>query len=380
MNLLKLLKPILLLVSLSLSIHTMGQDYKVDLKLSFWTDTTTHKELVPIVKLYKNYLESRPDSIYDNPYWNSNEKTNFENFDFISSAIFNPGTSSAKSLFKKFSVNLLNIEKKDSVYIIQAMYYSNLLANDSVYAPFNPIAIVRLAAIKENNDFKLANAYPYLTENWFHKKGQSINYHFPKQEYYSDSLNTLNEEFIAKLCSLFNFKTPNNIEIFAVDGVHELGKLLGYDYYIYGYASGRAINNLILSGNKSVYYPHEIAHQVLPKNKQRNHLLEEGFATYYGGTGGVPYQQKVKEFSKKYTDLKLSFETAATGEQLNNYPLGAIIVDIMVNDFGYKKTALLLQSSTLSNDELFTEIQKLTGLNKQQFIKKIDRLIEINSK
>lgn len=68
-----------------------GQEYKAKVRLGFWTDTVQHPELAPIAKLYVNYLESHPDSIYNNPYWNSVEKKKYKDFDISRNSLFQGG-------------------------------------------------------------------------------------------------------------------------------------------------------------------------------------------------------------------------------------------------------------------------------------------------
>src|SRR6478735_10599703 len=55
--------------------NAIGQSnpYSVVINISGRVDTSESVQR-DIYYLLKNYLESRPDSIYDNPYWNANEK------------------------------------------------------------------------------------------------------------------------------------------------------------------------------------------------------------------------------------------------------------------------------------------------------------------
>jgi hypothetical protein len=47
---------------------------------------TTRKEVN--ITLWKNYLSSKPDSIYNNPYWNGSEKKKYKDFDFTRQFIY----------------------------------------------------------------------------------------------------------------------------------------------------------------------------------------------------------------------------------------------------------------------------------------------------
>jgi hypothetical protein len=236
------IKVLYLLVILLITNFSYSQEYNVNIRFSYWTDTINNKDLIPIVKLYKNYLESRPDSLYDNPYWNKKEKQIFKYYDFSSNVIFHPDSWTAKSLYGNFIVYLLKIEKKDSIFIIQSILIGDKLSDE--WIKFNPVAITRIAAIPEGKSYKLANAYTYDVKDWHLKNSKYIVYHYPLDTYYSDSLNLLNNQFCDNLIKRFGFKKPSMIELYSVDGVHEVGKLLGYDYYIYGNADGKSLNNI----------------------------------------------------------------------------------------------------------------------------------------
>ena len=84
------MKKLLFILFLLVSNLSYSQNYKVDFKFSYWTDTVYNKEIIPIVNLFKKYFESMPDSMYDNPYWNNKEKRIYQTFDFSANVLFNP--------------------------------------------------------------------------------------------------------------------------------------------------------------------------------------------------------------------------------------------------------------------------------------------------
>ena len=49
---------------------------------------TTKKNIREIVSLWEGYLSSQPDSIYDNPFWNSAEKKMYKDFDLTRKFIY----------------------------------------------------------------------------------------------------------------------------------------------------------------------------------------------------------------------------------------------------------------------------------------------------
>ena len=49
---------------------------------------TTKNEIKEIATLWSNYLNSEPDKISDNPYWNEEEKLKYKDFDFSRSLLY----------------------------------------------------------------------------------------------------------------------------------------------------------------------------------------------------------------------------------------------------------------------------------------------------
>ncbi|HEY4650165.1 MAG TPA: hypothetical protein VIG72_02075 [Pontibacter sp.] len=365
------MKRILLLITLltAWSTITYAQKYTVELQLGFWADSVQQPEIKPIITLYKNYLESHPDSLYDNPYWNEAEKQKYRDFDFTRNSIFQEGGWSAKSLYNSFTPHLLKVEKRDSVYLIQAMLYS--AKADVAWQKFNPILIHRYYAVKEGEDWKLANAITYDTEDWKTISTKYIDFHFSRSKYYSDTLAALSNSFCDTIIKRFNFTPPTQkVAYYVADGVHEVGRLLGYDHYIYGFAYGKTIENIIISGNGTVYYPHELVHQFSNNHPERGGIIEEGFATWLGGSMGKSYDELARQYASEYRSNRgASFEWAWQCP-INCYPFAAIIFDLLHEYTGDKGVAAFLKLPSRNVEETYSAIRKVTGWNKKEFLRK----------
>jgi hypothetical protein len=354
------------------------QQYKVNLKLGFWADTAGDKDYKEVVELLKNYLESYPDSAYDNPYWNNAEKKEFTEFDFSIKSLFSKDYTPAMH-FALYDAYVLKIEKKDTNYYLQTMYFSTKL--DSSRQWFNPLAIVNYYAVKENGRFRLANAFRYETAEWYSNEYKHITYHYRNKKYFTKDAAEAGDRFCDSLMRRFGFAEPKRIHVYAVDWAHEIGKLLGYEHYIYGWALGRSFGNIILSGNRSVFYPHELVHQFVPKNEKRLRLVEEGFATWLGGTMGEDYGTASAKFARAFRKIDTaSFKWALKCEELSCYALFAIIIDVVHDLKGDAGVLQLLDAPTVDEKELMTQIEKITGRGEAEFIKlweeKISRLSE----
>lgn len=253
---------------------------------------------------------------------------------------------------------------------------------DSAWQKYNPILIHRYYAVKEGNYWKLANAITYDTEDWKTISTKYIDFHFSHNRFYSDSLAQRSNNFCDSLIQRFRFSPPKQkIEFYVVDGVHEVGKLLGYDHYIYGFAYGKTIGNIIISGNRTVYYPHELVHQIDNNNENRGNIMEEGFATWLGGSMDKSYEALSTQYAKEYlANSAASFEWAWECH-INCYPFAAILFDLIHENFGDRGVIAFLKLPSRNAEETYKSIEKVTGWGKKEFLKSWNRKIKaISSK
>lgn len=348
-----------------------AQDYEAKIRLGFWADTNNYPDLAPLVRLYKNYIESHPDSIYDNPYWNKAEKEKYEDFDISRNSLFQgvQGAWTASSLYSFFTAHILNIEKRDSVYRIKVMLYNP--DADSIYNAYNPGLIQRYYAIRENGEWRLANAFTYDLSNWQTVETKHINYHFPRKELYSKELAKKANDFCDSIIKRFNYpELDQKIEYYICTGETEVGEVLGFDYYIFGWALGKTIQNKIISGNGTVYYPHEFVHFIDEDPAGRGRWISEGFATWLGGSVGKSYEELAKEFANEYVGIDTASYNWAWNCQLNCYTLGALLIDIVHDTKGDDGVLEFMQQPTNNADETMSAIQKVCGWNKKTFKRK----------
>lgn len=355
------MKRILFFLLVLVPLKSISQGYSVDLHLSYWTDTTANPEFIPIIKLYKNYLESNPDSVYDNQYWNTKEKAKYEDFDISRNSLFpSSGSLTAKQFFSFYNPHILKIESMDSVYRITAMMYNP--EADSIYQPYNPVLIHRYYAILENDTWKLANAYTFDLEHWHQKTIEFITYFFEKEEYFKPNEVQKSIKFCDSISKRFNLSKPEKqIQYYITDGPHNVGKILGYDYYIYGWANGKVIQDKIISGNKSAYYPHEFVHILFPENKRRGLIVNEGLATWLGGSMNNNYAQLRKTYCENYLKAGITSIDEAFEAKLNYYAFGALLIELVYDAKGDEGVLEFINLKTESKEDILLAFKTVTG-------------------
>ena len=267
----------------------IGQQTKIDVEIHGRVDTLK-KEIKEIAALWVNYLNSTPDSLYNNPYWNNAEKAKYKSFDFSTPYLYQ---TSSKQLLNYFKPTILSIEKEEKYYGIRTLFSAEGLEGD--YRKSNPWCIVKLYAVKENGEWRLKNALPVITAKWNKKTIGEITFIYPQHHKFNNDLAIKANQFCNELSKEFKFPEWKPFEFYITESGDEMGKLLNFDFYAAGYTTGIGENDtrILLSGMGSEYYPHEFVHLIVPKF-DRHGLIEEGFATWKGGQHGKMFEESTE--------------------------------------------------------------------------------------
>jgi hypothetical protein len=285
----KIIVSICLFVFLFASIKIYGQQTKIDVTVHSRVDTT-NIEIKEVALLWIKYLNSKPDSLYNNPYWNNAEKIKFKKFDLSTPYMYQ---FPSKQLLNYYKPTILSIEKEDEHYGIRTIFSAEGLQGE--YRKSNPWCITKLYAVKEDGTWRLKNALPIITDKWNKKTVGKITFIYPPHHKFNNELATKASQFCNEITEKFKFHEWEPFDFYITDSGDELGKLLNFEFYFAGYTTGIGMNDnrILLSGMGSEYYPHEFIHLVVPKH-DRHWIIEEGFATWKGGQGGKTFEESAK--------------------------------------------------------------------------------------
>lgn len=263
-----------------------GQPTKIDVAFHSRVDTSNN-EIKAIAALWVNYLNSQPDSLYNNPYWNDAEKTQYKRFDFSIPYLYQ---LPSQQLLNYFKPTILSIEKEGEYYGVRTLFSAEGL--EGAYRTSNPWCITKLYAVRENGEWRLKNALPVITEKWKRTTVGKIIFVYPPHHEFDHDLATKANEFCNKLSREFKFTEWKPFEFYIAESGDEMGRLLNFDFYAAGYTTGVGSNDnrILFGGTGSEYYPHEFIHLIVPK-QERHGLAEEGFATWKGGQQGKTFEE-----------------------------------------------------------------------------------------
>jgi len=349
-------RKLLTLIFIGLTISSFAQkvtyNYLID---------TSNIEVKKVQKLFEDYIHSRPDSIYNNPFWSDTDKEIKGHFDILYGE-FQP------SLYMGFPIHILSIKSNNGVFEIKAMF-SSCREDNKPYV----LAIMNYIAKKDNNEYKLSNYLYESRAKWNKQKIGLITFYFPLYHQF-DTLkaNRLND-FSFELCKNLKIK-PTEYEYYFSDEYDELQKLKGIDYCI---GMGGESKPTGIGGNFRAFISglgednfHEPFHILMGDNFKCHMWANEGAATYFGGSRGkdmIWHLSKVNEYLNSNENIDLNnLLTLRTLDEYTDfrYAIGGFVVQLVFEKGGWTLLRQFLNSGNTDND-YYLSIEKCLGVKRK---------------
>ena len=332
---------------------------------------TSNSDVRAVIGLYENYYNSSPDSIYDNPYWNTREKELYRDFDFSRASIFQGGMD-AEKLFQYFSPFAMSVEPFGDKYQIRVLFSSP--TTDPEYAGSKVWCIQKLNAIREGEKWVLENRIVELSQNWTSKKVGFIEYVFPPSHQFDRAEANRADQFCNEIIKRFNPNFDEPFKFYVTNSTDDMGLLENFDYYFVGITTGKAREGMILTANGNEFYPHELVHKLLPPNPNRGHVIEEALATFLGTIQNqVEYDALMKKLA---TDLseepeKINFRSVMSQSVPFNgyqtaYPAGAAICELVYEKKGNQGLIELMHADTRTYQDIIKTVSSITELSEEE--------------
>jgi hypothetical protein len=268
---------------------------------------TSNADISRVIRLWNDYLNSNPDSLYDNPYWLTSEKQHYKKFDFLNSMYFNP---SLYYLAAHYKPTVMSVLRTDSGFVVRTLFAAQ---TDSGFS--RPFCITRIMAKKENGEFRLCNILPANTRTWHREIVGSIAFIFPPDHRFNRELAQRMNSFVDSLTAIWNIK-PFPVEFYLANDLAEIMTMLGFDFYV-GESYNRGVggltdvvNRIVFGGGQNEWYPHEFVHiYVNPLFPNAHHYFLEGYAALLGGSKGhelLWHMKRMQQYLEDHRDLDLN--------------------------------------------------------------------------
>jgi hypothetical protein len=345
---------------------------------------TISSEVKAVVKLYESYLNARPDSIYDNPFWNAQEKALYSDFDFSRASMYPEGIT-AEQLCSNYQPFVLSVEPVGEKLQIRVLFSSP--TTDPDYTGSRVWCIQKLNAVKEGQHWVLQNLMADVRKTWNSQQKGLIEYVYPPTHVFNEEKAQRSAAFCSDIIKRFNPSYNTPFTYFVTNTVDDMGQLENFDYYFVGVTTGKAREGMILTAKGNEYYPHEFVHLLLPKNKNRGFVIDEGLAEFLGTKTDVKaYRANLKKLG---SDLKadastINFKSVVSQEVRFNgyqtaYPAGAALCSIVYSRANDKGLLELMTADTSTFEKTVATVLEITGLTVDALEKEWTQLLEITT-
>jgi len=194
-------------------------------------------------------------------------------------------------------------------------------------------------------------------------------------------------KFNVSLARKFGIK-PIQITYYKFEDPEQLFKIMGFDYIpnmYYSTSGGLAQQwtNTLLAGNNSELYEHEAVHfYTAALFPNRSKVVDEGYATYLGGSGGKTLDQ-LAPFAKNYiknhpekniTKLATDFGTVVEGNVPITYILSALICRDIDHKYGIGGIKKLLKLN--KGEDYFNNLYNVNKIDKNNFNTYVNGLLK----
>jgi hypothetical protein len=356
----KFLKPKQALLLLALFISNAVFPQKLTYQKYIDTTDTNMRE---ITDLFENYLNSKPDSIYDNPYWNTYEKKKLKQFDVLQNE-FQP------SLYMGFPVHILSINTYGENLHRIKVQFSYCQDDGTPYV----LCIANYYIKRENGTLKLYNALYINREEWSHTKYGIIDYYYPKYHQFNRGKAKELIDFIDEISK--NFKVSSQaFEYYFANNFEEIQNLKGLDYW-YGMGgklkpTGSADVSGIFSSGKGENDFHEAFHVIVDTKYTNKHLWTgEGIATFLGGSRGKSLDWHLKrtyDFLEEHPEIDLNnlLDLRTIDEFMDyRYAFGGFIAKKIYQKGGWEMLRNFMNSG-ITNEDYYNAIKQFLGVSRK---------------
>lgn len=361
-----------------------SQDEKIVLSIDYqvYNQLNTYKELEGL----KNFLEE---------YFNAESYEEIKSFWIIK--------DTDKISYQHDIVNK-NLQKhypyyKPTLYAIEKLKKNDFLLKISLIGDpegFNSILASHNLRVRytEDNCYKLVNIPNQKLKKMNKFSYGNVTFYTSNKELDHDDISK-HVQFEQKLADIFEVELEN-YSIVKFKNTKELYNFLGFDYHDAMYLNesygGMYIpyDKILLNGNNSVFYPHELTHLYSSKKiKVKNNLIDEGFATFIGGSLGFDYTYHIKNLQKYFTSKNDHLMDFILEQELYNkligksstvkYSVGSFLCHVIYKHKNREGVMSLLETGK-SPADLINNLKNLLNLNENDLENFLERELRKFSK
>jgi len=312
-----------------------------------------------IYHLISDYFKAGKNSAEGAKYWDAAETKKYTYYDLIGAfECISFSKYACITRIKKLSANSYLLKMTN-------MHYDK----DEASMIDNVTYLVK----KENDGFKLANYLPYLTANWKKLKTGYITFYYPPGYPLNENDAKRGEQFLKKMCVTFDIP-ERPFSFYVAKDCEQMHNLVGIESYLEGIDQTTCgciddKNDIIYSGGKGFYYPHELVHVVNQHFPKAHSIFLIGISGLYGGHFGKPlswHQKRIADYIEQHEGEKIDFLSFHLDEHTGpEYVIGGIFCLEAIKQGGIPKLKKLF-SYGKNDEDFYTAIAKEFGIPKDK--------------
>ncbi|WP_430613439.1 hypothetical protein [Flavobacterium sp. JP2137] len=320
-----------------------------------------------IISALEGFLNTKDQSLCQNAHWLESDFKQYV-YPYLDLYKIEDDGNGDKNFYRPSLMGLVKIKNTERWMVKLAFIGSRPLEGQQTVK-----AIYNLIAEKRESGMVFSKYMSHYVQDWQTLQRGSITYKISPLKTADEAEMHRQQLEITKLLQFYDTQAIP-IAYYSCINPKELMEVKGYDYspimYISENGGMAEKGNIVLSGNNSEYYTHEIVHQynahLYPDSAP---FFNEGLATYIGGSGAYDYawhRAKFKKFVAEYypnfqaedfTNPYISYDYE--GETAIAYLIPAVVCERTVRLYGKQKLFEILQSKA----DLWTVLDTV-GLNK----------------
>lgn len=276
----------------------------------------------PAVKTWMRYLNSSPDSIQENPLWSIKDRNDRFSFDPARVWVFQ-----SKEFMNTFPPMIIGAEEVGKGKVLIKTLFQGMDSTGSNL----PIAVYRVLAREEDEQWQLESVLETMTEDWSTKSIGGMTFYMSPKHKYSSSLARKTMRFCDSLTALFDLGDIEDARYYVTTSKDELASILGFDFFV---STPQGLTypekDWVFTALDTEFHSHELVHLIFRSFSNTHPFISEGLSTWLGGSLGENLYDLKKQLAIEYVRRpnELSIEKVlekGQRESLAYYTFGALI-------------------------------------------------------
>lgn len=289
------------------------QENEITLEVSPYIDQKSEINQ-KLIRTLSEFFKTKKDSLTENEYWLPSDFKEFIiPFQDISSPYYGGGKYDEYYTFYPSLIQIIKI-KSENKWLLKVAFMQKYSEEEK--DTHTLLGIYNLVAQQKGENIYLSRYITQATKEWKEIKTDYITYKITPLKSPNQSEILQQKKDIEKIINFFETQ-PIPVTYYSCKNPKEVFEIKGFDYdpNMYVSESGGFFEhgNIIISGNNSEVYTHEMVHiYIMNLFPNRNKFLEEGLATYIGGSGFNSYKwhrEKLKKFFNENPEFKIEEHT-----------------------------------------------------------------------